>query len=361
MSRILDRYIFTELLSPFLLSLSALSFIVFTKEMLRLVELLLTKGAGLWTVLKIIFHLLPSFLVLTLPIAYLIASITTFSRLSLDKELVAMRAAGISLLRISVPVIFFSCFVFILTFILSEWGQPWSNTSIKRLALSLIQDRLTLALDMGVFNEPIPGMIVYIPDSRSHHETKRIFISDKRDQKKPVVIVADTLRLLQNPGDNQLGIRLFRGTIHQIPNDITQHHQVKFTTYDLKMDVTKSLRVVASTRPRYQDIIKNLDRTGWTDSGYLKRLMEYYKDLAFPVAVLILGVLGVPVGIASKRSGNIGGFAIGVILIVIFYILNVLGEFLVTALILHPFAGAWLPNLILLITTVTLFYRESQR
>lgn len=72
-----------------------------TKELLRLVELLVTKGIGLLSVLKVFAHLLPSFLVLTLPIAGIIASITAFGRLSLDKELVAMRAAGLSLLRLS--------------------------------------------------------------------------------------------------------------------------------------------------------------------------------------------------------------------------------------------------------------------
>lgn len=98
---ILDRYIFRETITPFSISLGALCFVMLTKELLRLVELLVTKGIGLLSVLKVFAHLLPSFLVLTLPIAGIIASITAFGRLSLDKELVAMRAAGLSLLRLS--------------------------------------------------------------------------------------------------------------------------------------------------------------------------------------------------------------------------------------------------------------------
>ena len=89
--------------------------------------------------------------------------------------------------------------------------------------------------------------------------------------------------------------------------------------------------------------------------------MEYYKDWGFPVATLILGVLGVPIGIVSKRSERMGGFAIGVLIMVGFFILNIVGEFLVTKLILHPFAGAWFPDIILLIITIILFYRASQR
>ena len=82
---ILDRYIFRELLSPFLISLGALCFVMLTKELLRLVELLVSKGVAFLSVLNVFAHLLPSFLVLTLPIAGIIASHTALGRLSLDK------------------------------------------------------------------------------------------------------------------------------------------------------------------------------------------------------------------------------------------------------------------------------------
>lgn len=329
--------------------------------MLRLVELLVTKGIGFVSVLNIIAHLMPSFLVLTLPIACLIATISTFSRLSLDKEVVAMKAAGLSLLRISVPVVAFSSLVFGLTLILSQWGQPWTNISLKKLALSLIQDRLSIALDTGVFNEPMPDLLVYIPEPGHGDQThtRGVFISDKRDKAKPLIIVAKTFRILDDPGRTQLGIRLFDGTIHQAPADPLQYHQVMFSTYDLKIDLSDSIPETEINRPSYPDLIKKLEESGWRDSGALRRLMEYYKDWAFPVASLVLGILGLPVGIVSKRSGKVGGFAIGISIIVVYYLLNVVGEFLVTTLVLHPFAGAWLPNIILVLTTVFLYYRSS--
>jgi lipopolysaccharide export system permease protein len=89
--------------------------------------------------------------------------------------------------------------------------------------------------------------------------------------------------------------------------------------------------------------------------------MEYYKDTAFPVATFVLGLLGVPVGIVSKRSGKAGGFAIGVLVIIGFYLLNVLGEFLVTTLVITPFAGAWMPNIVLAgLTGFLLFQARKQ-
>ncbi len=358
---ILDRYIFKELLVPFLISLGILCFIVLTKEMLRLVELLITNGVSLTAVMKIVVNLMPSFLVLTLPMACLISSITTFSRFSFDKELTAMRTAGLSLLRIAVPVFVFSLFVFLGTLLLSQWGQPWSSISLKRLAISLIQDQLNLALEHGVFNEPTKDMMIFVPTPEPGEKTKGIFILDQRDPGQEVIITAQTFQMLRNPQRKQSGIRLYEGEIHQVPQDVTQHHHVTFSTYDLKLNLAQALAVDTPKRPDYEQIMAGLNASDWRDTTMLRRLMEYYKDLGFPVATLILGILGMPVGIVSKRTGRMRGFVLGIFVMVGYYLLNVLGEFSVTALLLHPFAGAWLPNVLLLLITGLLFYQASRR
>ncbi|MBM4122294.1 MAG: LPS export ABC transporter permease LptF [Nitrospira sp.] len=361
LQKILDRYIFTELLPPFAISLVALCFVMLTKELLRLVELLVSKGVGLLAVLKVFVHLLPSFLVLTLPIAGIIASITAFSRLSYDKELVAMRAAGLGLLRLSRPVLIFSCLVFGLTLLLSQWGQPWTSVSLKKLALNLLREQLTLALDRGVFNEPVPNMVMYVSDSQEGAGTRSIFISDERNPSEARVIVANSYHLLNEAGSSQVGLRLFNGTIHSQPRDPNQYHQVSFSTYDLKLSLNQSLYAAAEERPSREAVIERLNQTNWQDTDALRRLTEYYKDLAFPTASLIFCMIGIPVGIVSKRSGRVGGFAVGVMIVVVYYVLNVLCEFFVTTLVLPPFAGAWLPNLSFFAMGLMLFYRVSRQ
>ena len=89
--------------------------------------------------------------------------------------------------------------------------------------------------------------------------------------------------------------------------------------------------------------------------------MEYYKDLAFPTASLVFCLLGVPVGIASKRSGRIGGFAVGVLVVIVYYMLNIACEFLVTTATLPPLAGAWIPNVTFAATTIVWFSIMSRR
>lgn len=358
--KLLDRYIFTELLSPFLVSLGALCFVMLTRELLRLVELLVSKGVGLFAVLKVFAHLLPSFLVLTLPIAGIIASITAFGRLSFDKELVAMRAAGLSLLRLARPVFLFALLVFALTLWLAQWGQPWSSTNLKKVALNLLRDQLVLALERGTFTEPIPKMMIYVSDLGEEQESTGIFVSDERNADDPRIIVAQQYRVYIDSSTNQVALRLLEGVIHSKAHEIDQYQQIAFSTYDLKLSLNQSGYTSTEERPSYETIMAQLFQSQGRDPSALRRLMEHYKDLAFPTASLVFCILGVPVGIVSKRSGRIGGFAVGVLVVIIYYVLNIGCEFLVTTAVIPPFAGAWLPNGIFALVTIGWFYKMSR-
>jgi lipopolysaccharide export system permease protein len=300
-------------------------------------------------------------LVLTLPIAGIIASITAFGRLSFDKELVAMRAAGLSLFRLSQPVLLFAISVFTLTLVLSQWGQPWSSLNLKKVALNLLKDQLVLALERGTFNEPIPRMMIYVPDSGNGRPTKGIFVSDERIAEEPRVIVAEQYQVLLDSLNDQVALRLVNGVIHNRPDQVDQYQQISFTTYDLKLNLSQSGYAATEERPSYEQIMALLAQSGGRDPLALRRLMEYYKNLAFPTAALVFCLLGVPVGIVSKRSGRIGGFAVGVVIVVAYYVVNVACEFLVTTLVLPPFAGAWLPNGIFTLLTVFSFLKMSRQ
>lgn len=362
MPKLLDRYIFSQLLPPFFISLGALCFVMLTKELLRLVELLVTQGVGFLAVLKVFLYLMPSFLVLTLPIAGIIGSITVFGRLSYDKEVVALNAAGVSLLRLSLPVVLFSSIVFALTLVLSQWGQPWTNVSLKKLAISVLRDQLTISLEKGVFNEPVSKMVVYVADRNQQHDGGHgIFISDERNSSERRLIVATDYQVINVPQHNQVALRLNQGTIHSQPYELDQYQQVVFSTYDLKLNLDPHLYAPMQERPSRETLLKKLEETNWKDTDTRRRLMESYKDLAFPIAAFLFGMLGVPVGIVSKRSGRVGGFAVGILIVIAYYIFNVLCDFLVVTRMATPFAGAWLPNIIFLAIGLMLYVRMNRQ
>jgi lipopolysaccharide export system permease protein len=271
-----------------------------------------------------------------------------------------MQTAGLSLLRLARPVLLFALLVFGLTVWLAQWGQPWSSINLKKVALNLLRDQLVLALERGTFNEPIPKMMIYVPDGNAGQATTGIFVSDERNAEDPRIIVAEQFEVLMDPSTDQVALRLLHGVIHSKRNQAEQYEQVSFASYDLKLSLNQSGYSATEERPSYDAILAKLEQSQWRDPSALRRLMEYYKDLAFPTASLIFCLLGIPAGIASKRSGRIGGFAVGVFVVIVYYMLNVACEFLVTTAHLSPFLGAWIPNGIFFLTTVVWFYIMSR-
>jgi lipopolysaccharide export system permease protein len=358
--RTLDKYILQELGIPFSLSLGVLTFVLLTREILRLVELLINKGVGFVPLLKTFLLLLPSFFVLTLPMACLIASISAFSRLSSERELTALQASGISNRRLLRPVLMFACAVFLITMALAQYARPWSGPSVKQSALLMLRSQVALMLDEGVFNTPAPNVVMYVGDAEGPGGTRGVFISDTRNKGEPRIIVARKWSLISDPVHNRMGMTLHDGTIHVNPKEPSQYQTIRFGTYDFTMDLGDSLIPTSDERPSIFEIRYQLTQSEAPHAQYLKLLEEEYKDLAFPFATLVFGLIGMPLGIVAKRSGKAGGFALGVLVILSFYVLNVIADFWVSSRLMAPFLAAWFPNLVFAGMTLLLFMRRTQ-
>jgi lipopolysaccharide export system permease protein len=203
--------------------------------------------------------------------------------------------------------------------------------------------------------------VIYVPEGGNGRPAKGIFVSDERTPTEPRVIVAEQYHVFMDTANDQVALRLENGAIHSRPDRIDQYRLVSFTSYDIKLSLNQSSYAATEERPSYEQIMAMIQQGGSKDSTGLRRLMEYYKDLAFPTASFVFCLLGVPVGIVSKRSGRIGGFAVGVLIIVAFYLLNVACDFLVTTMVISPFAGAWGPNSVFVLVTVILFLKMSRQ
>lgn len=358
--RIIDKYVLQELGVPFGLSLCVLTFILLTREILRLVELLINKGVGLLPLLKTFILLLPSFFVLTLPMACLIASISAFSRLSSDRELTALHSTGVSLGRLVLPVLLFSSGVFVMTLALAQVAHPWGGQSVKKSVLVMLRDQVSLALDEGVFNTPTDNVVMYIGERSLPGEPRGVFISDTRLRSEPRIIVASDWSIINDPLHNRVGMTLRNGTIHVNPKAPLQYRTIQFTSYDFKLDLPESLSPVNQERPSIFEIRHRLLQSKGQDSQSLRFLEDTYRNFAFPAATLLFGLLGIPLGIVVKRSGRTGGFAVGILIILCYYILNVVADFSVDKHLLNPFLGAWFPNVMLGLLFVLLFRRQMR-
>src|SRR3990172_7593525 len=127
MVKILDRYILRELTISFILSIAVLLSAFLMQQVIKFSRISSETGISFLLLVKLSVFIMPIFLVLAIPLSVLISSILTFSRLSTDHEITAMRSAGISLYRMLPPVLIFSLIAFLLALISAIVLQPMGN------------------------------------------------------------------------------------------------------------------------------------------------------------------------------------------------------------------------------------------
>src|SRR5512136_1536771 len=155
-------YILKEVFPIFSIGLMVFTIILLMDKVLKLIELIVTRGGNITNVLMLIAFISPSFLVFTIPTALLLGTLITFGRLSGDSEITAFKASGISLYQLFLPVSVFSVSACLLTSLLVFYGLPWGNRGFKTTLFEIAQSKANIEVKERVFNDLFEGLVVYV-------------------------------------------------------------------------------------------------------------------------------------------------------------------------------------------------------
>ena len=352
--RIISRLIFRELLGYFLLALLVFTFVLFLGRIFQLTELVVNKGVPFLVILRLLLVISPSFFLVTIPMALLLATVMTFSRMSADSEIIAMKATGISLYRQLAPVLLLSVLSYGASNYLIFYALPWSERSFMELRLELANSQAaSISVKARVFNDDFDGLVLYVHEMPSTERVMRgILISDNRSQENPQTIVAEEGVLIPDPETSRITLRLRAGAIHRPVPQEEKYQVINFETYDLSLEARDllgdagKLERVGKNLSLYE-IQEKLKRYGPEDRRYNGLLVEYYKKFSIPFATLILGFLGAPLGIKNTRSGKSGSFALSLFIIIFYYVFLTLGEGLGERAVVPIATALWFPNMVL--------------
>ena len=180
--RIVDRYILREMLSSLALGLLLFTLVLFAGRLLKLMELIVTRGVPAGMVLTLLLYLLPSFLVITVPMALLLGTLSAYGRLAADNEVLALRTAGWSLYRLIVPALLLGMAAAAVGAYLSLVALPWGTQGFRDLLFRLSRTKATLALTEGLFSAELNGLILYVQEvDDDTGELRGIFVADAQD------------------------------------------------------------------------------------------------------------------------------------------------------------------------------------
>lgn len=364
--RIIPRYIFREIASTFALCLLVFTFVLLLGKMAELIELIFSKGVPLLQVLQLLSFILPPFLVVTIPVSLAVSCTMAFSRLSTDGEILALKASGVSLYRLLIPVGLFSAMTAALTFCLITFVQPWGNAAFKAAVFQFLQTQSHLELKERIFNDTFKGLVIYVNRIPMGAPTlKGIMIADSRNLEAPETIFAAEGALSSSPGTSSLTLKLKDGAIHRLYPKKNRYQLLKFSRYDFSLGLQESLggKGKGSRRAKemtFSELRARLDSLKGKSPEAYPLLTELHKKFTTPYACLMLGLIGAPLGIRNQRSGRSGGFALSAALLLFYYLLSLAGEGLAEKGSLPPLLALWGPNFLWTLGGGYLIYRVGR-
>ena len=349
--RTLNRYLLKEITVPFFLSLIIFTFVLLLDRMMQLIELVVGRGVHISDIGMLIVYIIPSFLTLTIPMSFLLALLLAFGRLSSDGEVTAMKASGVSLYQMLIPVTVLSILAYIMTFYLFLFALPWGNQSFRVKVFDIASARASTAIKEGVFNDDFEGIVLYVEKFENAGERMQgIMIYDQREKEEYAIFARDG-SILSDPEAMTVTMYLKNGEIHKVGKRLS-YDRVAFSTYDMRLnfkgpesgkkgEVSKGDRemTLAELRERVAELKARGENHGPYD-------VEIYKKFAIPFACIVFGLIGAPLGIQSKRSGRAWGFSLSLAIFLVYYISLTGGESLGDRGVIPPLLAIWGANII---------------
>lgn len=365
---ILFRYLVSEILPPFLVGLLAFTFILLIGRMLKLIELVVTRGVPLMQIVKLFSLILPTFLEMTVPMAFLLAILLGLGRMSNDQELLAMKASGISPTQILWPVSAIALVIALATLALTLFVRPAANFALKKELYNVAKTRIGTALKEKVFNDDFPKILIYVEEIIPPGNTAQgVLIVDNRDKSREDIILGKVARISTDEQTNSLGLRLFDGSIYEREKSRSGFSQTRFNIYDFKLDLAELVGPVRERQSGPKEVklfelwnsISNKQSRG---ADAIAEKMELHQRISFGFVPLIFCLLGVSLTLLPRgsRANRSWGFMLCIFWLMAYYALLSLGKALGDKNILHPIPALWLPNIV--VGAIGLhFFRQALR
>src|ERR1041384_6879884 len=230
--RILSRYILRQHIPPLGYALAALTFAMLVNQIAKQFGNFVGKGLP-WSVIFEVFALsIPFIVAMTLPMAVLVAVLYTFSHLAADNEVTAMKASGVSIGRLLVPVTVGATFVALIAFGWNDQILPRSNHTLRTLLVDIQRKKPTFQLKEQVINEVVPGQF-FLRAARIDPATNAlsdVTIYDLGDPERRRIIMADSGRMAYSTGGTDLYLTLRDGEVHEVQRSDPNHFNRTFYT-----------------------------------------------------------------------------------------------------------------------------------
>ena len=375
------RYILGETVRPFLGAALFFLFVLLMFQVIRLADVFVVHNVSGYSILSLMGNLALTFTPVILPIAFLLAVLLGFGRLSTDSEVLAMRAAGMSVYSMLVPVMGLGTLLAVITMFCNAYFVPYGARSFRYELFRIYNTKAIATIHSGTFTEGFFDLVLYADEVDSKANTlKKVMIYDERKQGAPVTVVARRGQILNNlqdaAGTPGLVLRLFQGNLHRGDPSKNLYEKTDFDVYDIFLKV-ETAKVVGVDVPKTMDIsvlsarlaeLKEKAKAGiaydqWPLNDRLDYItfgVEYWKRFALASSCFIFALMGVAFGVIRTRTVRSNSFLICLVVLLFYWGVYSLGHNLASDGKIPAFIGMFAANAILLVIALFTLRRVAR-
>ncbi len=214
MITLLDRYLFRQLAGALLAVTIGLAALVWLTQSLRFIELVLDRGLSFWVFLKLTGLLLPGFFAVIIPITTFVVTLFIYVRLGSDRELVVMRAGGLSQWQLARPALALATVAMLVCYALNLWLVPASQAAFRGWQFEIRNQLAAILVQEGVFASVGDDLTVYARYRDPDGTLRGILVHDARERGNPVTVLAEAGRITSTP--NGPRVTLLNGVRQQV-------------------------------------------------------------------------------------------------------------------------------------------------
>src|SRR5271157_6021853 len=352
--RILTRYILGEISSYALLGLLVFTFVIFIPHLSSLLELVVRRNLPPLGVISLFLLPVPGILVLTVPMAVLVGTLIGLSRMAADGEVIAARASGIGISQFVRPVLLFACAGWALTMWMSLYLAPQAARKLNRMEARLKASQVSYEIQPRVFIEQFPNLLLYLQDvTGSRSKWRGVFIADTTQRDQVKVTLAESGVLVNEAANDRLVIHLAQGMTHEIdPQNSAQYSVVSFTDTDIPVPLDQGSTAGSESQSPPLLSVHQLMKQTRRPRERQAALVELHYRFALPVASLVLALVGISLGLSTRKGGKAVGLMLTILLVFVYYILMAFGLSFAKQGRLPPLIGLWIANVIFAVVGV---------
>jgi LPS export ABC transporter permease LptF/LPS export ABC transporter permease LptG len=381
--RILTRYVLKEVSSHALLGVLLFTFVIFMRDLGRLLEVVVRNSAPLPSVGEIFLYTLPTTFTITLPMGVLVGILIGLSRLAADSEVTAIRASGMGAGMFVRVVAIFAIVAWVLGMVNSIYLAPKSAVALSKLQDRLKSSQASFEIQPRVFYEEFKNKVLYVQDaipSKGQSLWRGVFLADIGDPASPKITLAERGALLSESAD-KIRFHLEDGTQQElIPKAKDQYSITTFQSTDLPIQLPSAADhgprdLLPVTELSLHGLLQNANReriAGASLKGidrvsssydFLKARyyeIEFHRRFALPAACLVLALVGIPLGLSARKGGRSAGFVLTILLVFVYYFFSLVGVSLARQDKVAPWLGVWTGNIFFLLCGLLLLWRVDR-